>query len=173
MSELNLYKEGDLTHYNQQLVNCTLDRCWRECLVSSRYNERMVEVQHYNRRVYSDYLLLLKITLLTIAKIDDEFCRENRYKKKGLAIVPTKFGIAFTALILNQAGALVHIYTDGSVLISHGGIEMGQGLHTKMIQVRKKYLHFFLIQYSTLFQIMFYLSRFFDQFKINFSSIKN
>jgi len=49
--------------------------------------------------------------------------------------VPTKFGIAFTATFLNQAGALVHIYTDGSVLISHGGVEMGQGLHIKMIQV--------------------------------------
>lgn len=61
--------------------------------------------------------------------------RENRYKKKGLAIVPTKFGISFSIIFLNQAGALVHIYTDGSVLISHGGVEMGQGLHTKMIQV--------------------------------------
>ncbi|XP_050457292.1 xanthine dehydrogenase isoform X1 [Cataglyphis hispanica] len=114
LSELNLYKEGDLTHYNQQLVNCTLDRCWRECLVSSHYNERIIEIQRYNR--------------------------ENRYKKKGLAIVPTKFGIAFTVLVLNQAGALVHIYTDGSVLISHSGIEMGQGLHTKMIQVASRVL---------------------------------
>lgn len=75
-------------------------------------------------------------------KIDYEFCRENRYKKKGLAIVPTKFGIAFTVLVLNQAGALVHIYTDGSVLISHSGIEMGQGLHTKMIQVRVIFVFF-------------------------------
>ena len=50
-------------------------------------------------------------------------------------MVPTMFGIAFTALHLNQSGALVHIYADGSVLISHGGTEMGQGLHTKMIQV--------------------------------------
>lgn len=63
------------------------------------------------------------------------FCRKNRFRKKGLAIVPTKFGIAFTVLVLNQSGALVHIYIDGSVLISHGGVEMGQGLHTKMIQV--------------------------------------
>lgn len=63
------------------------------------------------------------------------FCRKNRFRKKGLAIVPTKFGIAFTVLVLNQAGALVHIYTDGSVLLSHSGVEMGQGLHTKMIQV--------------------------------------
>lgn len=61
--------------------------------------------------------------------------RLHRYKKKGLAVVPVKFGISFTTLFLNQAGALVHIYTDGSVLISHGGIEMGQGLHTKMTQV--------------------------------------
>lgn len=48
--------------------------------------------------------------------------------------MPTKFGIAFTALFLNQAGALIHVYQDGSVLLSHGGTEMGQGLHTKMIQ---------------------------------------
>jgi len=51
LSELNLYKESDLTHYNQQLVNCTLDRCWRECLVSSHYDERIVQVRHYNRQV--------------------------------------------------------------------------------------------------------------------------
>jgi len=130
---LNLYKEGDLTHYNQQLVNCTLDRCWRECLVLSRYDERIAKVQCYNRYVIID--CIVKVRSLTIIKFDDEFYRENRFKKKGLAIVPTKFGIAFTALHLNQAGALVHIYTDGSVLISHSGVEMGQGLHTKMIQV--------------------------------------
>ncbi|OAD58082.1 Xanthine dehydrogenase [Eufriesea mexicana] len=109
--ELNLYKEGDTTHYNQKLTNCTLQQCWEECIVSSNYNERFVQVQ-----------------------------RENRYKKRGLAIVPTKFGIAFTVIFLNQAGALVHVYTDGSVLISHGGVEMGQGLHTKMIQVASRSL---------------------------------
>ena len=49
--------------------------------------------------------------------------------------MPTKFGISYTLLFLNQSGALVHIYDDGSVLMSHGGTEMGQGLHTKMIQV--------------------------------------
>lgn len=53
-------------------------------------------------------------------------------------MVPTMFGIAFTSLFLNQAGALVHVYTDGSVLVSHGGTEMGQGLHTKMIQVASR-----------------------------------
>lgn len=63
------------------------------------------------------------------------FLRQNRWTKRGLAIVPTKFGISFTAVFLNQAGALLHIYTDGSVLLTHGGTEMGQGLHTKMVQV--------------------------------------
>ena len=53
--------------------------------------------------------------------------------KRGLAMVPTKFGIAFTAKYMNQGGALVHLYTDGTVLISHGGTEMGQGLHSVRI----------------------------------------
>ncbi|XP_012285983.1 xanthine dehydrogenase [Orussus abietinus] len=114
VSELNLYKEGDLTHYNQKLEHCTLERCWKQCLVSSNYEERLANIRRFNK--------------------------EHRYRKRGIAIVPTKFGIAFTALFLNQAGALVHIYTDGSVLISHGGTEMGQGLHTKMIQVASRIL---------------------------------
>lgn len=61
--------------------------------------------------------------------------RENKYKKRGIALVPVKFGISFTEIFMNQAGALVMVYTDGSILLSHGGTEMGQGLHTKMIQV--------------------------------------
>ncbi|MDD2729022.1 xanthine dehydrogenase molybdopterin binding subunit [Malikia sp.] len=55
--------------------------------------------------------------------------------KRGLALTPVKFGISFTATLLNQAGALVHVYTDGSVLLNHGGTEMGQGLHTKVAQI--------------------------------------
>ena len=55
--------------------------------------------------------------------------------KRGLAITPVKFGISFNLTAFNQAGALVHVYKDGSVLINHGGTEMGQGLHTKMLQV--------------------------------------
>ena len=54
---------------------------------------------------------------------------------RGVAMIPVKFGIAFTAVHLNQSGALVTVYTDGSVLLTHGGTEMGQGLHTKMVQV--------------------------------------
>ena len=63
------------------------------------------------------------------------FNRDSRWIKRGLALVPVKFGISFTAIHLNQAGALVQLYTDGSVLLNHGGTEMGQGLFTKVAQV--------------------------------------
>ena len=63
------------------------------------------------------------------------YFRENRWRKRGITMVPTLYGVSFNPIFLNQAGALVLVYTDGSVLISHGGTEMGQGLHTKMIQV--------------------------------------
>ncbi|XP_048699342.2 xanthine dehydrogenase/oxidase isoform X3 [Caretta caretta] len=112
--KLNLYNEGDLTHFNQKLEEFTLRRCWEECLVNSKYEARR--------------------------KLIDEFNRQNRWKKRGIAIIPTKFGISFTLSFLNQAGALVHVYTDGSVLLTHGGTEMGQGLHTKMIQVASRTL---------------------------------
>jgi xanthine dehydrogenase large subunit len=64
-----------------------------------------------------------------------EFNANNEVLKKGLALTPVKFGIAFNVTHFNQAGALVHIYTDGSVLVNHGGTEMGQGLNTKVAQV--------------------------------------
>lgn len=68
-----------------------------------------------------------------------EACRAfnagSPYLRRGIAITPVKFGISFTATHYNQAGALVHVYTDGSVQVNHGGTEMGQGLHTKMVQV--------------------------------------
>ncbi|KAG5867826.1 hypothetical protein JTB14_028231 [Gonioctena quinquepunctata] len=114
VSEINLYKEGDSTPFNQRLINCTLDQCWQKCMRSFDYHGRREKARKFNR--------------------------ENRYKKRGVSIIPTKFGIAFSAPYLNQAGALVLIYTDGSVLISHGGVEMGQGLHTKMIQVASRAL---------------------------------
>lgn len=65
----------------------------------------------------------------------DEFNKKSKWIKRGLSSIPTKFGIAFGVPHLNQAGALVHIYEDGSVLLTHGGTEMGQGLHTKMVMV--------------------------------------
>uniref|UniRef100_A0A8C0FTK1 Xanthine dehydrogenase/oxidase n=1 Tax=Bubo bubo TaxID=30461 RepID=A0A8C0FTK1_BUBBB len=112
--KLNLYHEGDLTHFNQKLEGFTLRRCWDECLSSSSYHARK--------------------------KLIEEFNKQNRWKKRGMCIIPTKFGISFTIPFLNQAGALVHVYTDGSVLLTHGGTEMGQGLHTKMIQVASRSL---------------------------------
>ncbi len=86
-----------------------------------------------------------------IAKLVDELEEASEYKarrkriisfnkisktiRKGIALTPVKFGISFTATWYNQAGALVHIYRDGSILINHGGIEMGQGLYTKVAQI--------------------------------------
>lgn len=113
--QMNLYQEGDQTHYNQVLEYCTLNRCWDECKAMSRMEERNKDIEEFNKT--------------------------HRFKKRGIAMVPTKFGIAFTALFLNQAGALVHVYKDGSVLVTHGGTEMGQGLHTKMLQVASKALN--------------------------------
>jgi xanthine dehydrogenase large subunit len=64
-----------------------------------------------------------------------KFNLKSKYLKKGIAITPVKFGISFTTTHLNQAGALVHIYTDGSVHLNHGGVEMGQGTNTKIAQL--------------------------------------
>ena len=68
----------------------------------------------------------------------DEFNKRNKIFKKGLSITPVKFGISFTTTHLNQAGSLVHIYTDGSIHLNHGGIEMGQGLMIKIAQITSK-----------------------------------
>ncbi len=63
------------------------------------------------------------------------FNAEHEHVKRAIAMTPIKFGISFNFTAFNQAGALVHVYKDGSVLVNHGGTEMGQGLHTKMLQV--------------------------------------
>jgi xanthine dehydrogenase large subunit len=63
------------------------------------------------------------------------FNADSRFLKRGLALTPVKFGISFTNIMLNQAGALVHLYNDGTVHVNHGGTEMGQGLFTKVAQV--------------------------------------
>lgn len=112
--ELNLYKDGDISLFKEPMVNCTVRRCWDECLQMSNYRVRQKRV--------------------------DVFNKENRWKKRGLTIIPTKFGLAFTEKFMNQAGALIHVYRDGSVMLAHGGVEMGQGLHTKMIQVASRAL---------------------------------
>jgi xanthine dehydrogenase molybdopterin-binding subunit B len=61
--------------------------------------------------------------------------RRPRYRKRGISVVPTKYGVSFGWKVLNQGAALVHVYMDGSVLVSVGGVEMGQGLHTKLRQI--------------------------------------
>ena len=68
-------------------------------------------------------------------KATRQFNQSSPILKKGIALTPLKFGISFNLVHFNQAGALVHVYTDGSVLVNHGGTEMGQGLHTKVAQV--------------------------------------
>jgi xanthine dehydrogenase/oxidase len=73
-------------------------------------------------------------------KAVQEFNTKYKYRKRGLHLTPTKFGVGFGFKQLNQAGALVHIYTDGSVLVSHAGMEMGQGLHTKVVQIAARCL---------------------------------
>ncbi|MBF8222123.1 xanthine dehydrogenase molybdopterin binding subunit [Halomonas sp. 328] len=100
------------------------------------------DVTHYGQRV--EQLQLLHDLIGELEQSSDywarrqaisDFNRESPIIKKGLALTPVKFGISFTVQHLNQAGALLHVYTDGSVQINHGGTEMGQGLHTKVCQV--------------------------------------
>ncbi|XP_010545582.1 PREDICTED: xanthine dehydrogenase 1 [Tarenaya hassleriana] len=109
IQEMNFQVEGSITHYGQRLEYCTLHQLWAELKTSCDF--------------------------LKVRREVDEFNRDNRWKKRGIAMVPTKFGISFTTKFLNQAGALVHVYTDGTVLVTHGGVEMGQGLHTKVAQI--------------------------------------
>ena len=95
-----------------------------------------LRLRHLNnlRNTYLEHKVL-NFNAARSKRICSNTCRQNRWKKRGMCVVPTKFGISYTLLCLNQSGALVLIYDDGSVLVSHGGTEMGQGLHTKMIQV--------------------------------------
>lgn len=107
----NLYQNdaGQSTPYHQPIEHNLLPELIPALEQSCHYRERREALQSWNRR--------------------------NPILKKGLALTPVKFGISFTAHHLNQAGALVHVYTDGSIQVNHGGTEMGQGLYTKVAQV--------------------------------------
>uniref|UniRef100_A0A8D0P4E3 aldehyde oxidase n=1 Tax=Sus scrofa TaxID=9823 RepID=A0A8D0P4E3_PIG len=105
---INMYKEIDQTPYKQEIDAKNLIQCWKECMAMSSYALRRTAVEKFNS--------------------------ENYWKKKGLAVVPLKYPVGTVSLAMGQAAALVHIYLDGSVLVTHGGIEMGQGVHTKMLQ---------------------------------------
>ncbi len=108
--ERNFYREGQHAHYGQLIKDAgRIERIWRGLEKSSDIETRRREVEAFNAK--------------------------SPHRKRGLAITPVKFGISFTTAFFNQAGALVLIYADGSVQVSHGGTEMGQGLHTKMLQI--------------------------------------
>jgi xanthine dehydrogenase large subunit len=99
------------------------------------------DVTHYQMKVEDNILRPLLETLENSSDYRRRRAAINRWNdnspviKRGLSITPVKFGISFTATLFNQAGALVHVYTDGSVQVNHGGTEMGQGLHTKIAQI--------------------------------------
>ncbi len=109
--KLNFYgkTENNITPYGQLVEDNVIHELVDELEKSSDYRSRRKEVQAFNQT--------------------------STIIKKGLALTPLKFGISFNVVHFNQAGALVHIYTDGSVLVNHGGTEMGQGLNTKVAQV--------------------------------------
>ena len=110
----NFYKKNrkNITHYGMKIEDNVINEIFNKLINKSNYKKRYSKIKKFNLK--------------------------NKYKKKGIAITPVKFGISFTTIHLNQAGALVHIYTDGSVHLNHGVIEMGQGTHTKIAQLVSK-----------------------------------
>ncbi|MBL0137528.1 MAG: xanthine dehydrogenase molybdopterin binding subunit [Bacteroidetes bacterium] len=98
-------------------------------------------ITHYGQEVELNRLFLIYDQLISTSdyfkrrKEVDAFNANHEFYKKGLALTPVKFGISFTTTFLNQAGALVNIYKDGTILVNHGGTEMGQGLNTKIAQI--------------------------------------
>jgi xanthine dehydrogenase large subunit len=114
---LNIYKDPAVsgnpatmvTQYGQTIADWVGDKVIDQVASEAKYRERRDSVNAFNK--------------------------VNKRRKRGLALVPLKFGISFTATMLNQGGALLNIYMDGSVSVNHGGTEMGQGLNTKMAQV--------------------------------------
>jgi len=103
-------KKKNITHYNMKIEDNVMHEIYDQLIKSSNYKSRQLNIKKFNEK--------------------------NTYIKKGIAITPVKFGISFTTWHLNQAGALVHIYSnDGSVHVNTGAIEMGQGTHTKIAQL--------------------------------------
>jgi len=101
--------ERNVTHYLQPVEDNIIDEIFDQLTASSDYEARRQEIQAFNAG--------------------------SAILKRGIAITPVKFGISFTNTQLNQAGALVHVYKDGTVQLNHGGTEMGQGLYIKVAQV--------------------------------------
>ncbi len=110
--ERNLYRakgETNTTPYGQEIGDNRLQTIWRELKRTSQLAQRRKEIAKWNAK--------------------------NPHHKRGIAMTPVKFGISFTLTFLNQAGALVLIYQDGSVQVNHGGTEMGQGIHTNIAAI--------------------------------------
>lgn len=99
----------DTTHYQMRVEDNILHELLPQLEQSAQYRQRVAAISAWNSR--------------------------QTALRRGIAITPVKFGISFTATLFNQAGALVHVYLDGSVQVNHGGTEMGQGLHTKVAQI--------------------------------------
>ncbi len=108
--ERNFIRATEKTHYNQVMDETVI--------VADMFSKLRRDSEFDQRR-----------------KAVDQFNKENRDKKRGLCLMPTVFGLSFTAKFLNQAGSLINVYTDGSVQINQSGTEMGQGLFTKMAQI--------------------------------------
>ncbi|MGJ8596095.1 xanthine dehydrogenase molybdopterin binding subunit [Sulfitobacter sp.] len=109
---VNYYKDGDTqqtTPYQQPVADCIINALTDRLCASANYAERRKTIAEWNVK--------------------------NPILKRGIALTPVKFGISFTLTHLNQAGALVHVYQDGSIHLNHGGTEMGQGLFQKVAQV--------------------------------------
>jgi len=107
----NFYQKNkkNITHYGMKIEDNVIQEIFNKLVKKSNYKKRYSKIKKFNLK--------------------------SKYLKKGIAITPVKFGISFTTTHLNQAGALVHIYTDGSVHLNHGGVEMGQGTNTKIAQL--------------------------------------
>ena len=110
--KINFYQKNkkNITHYGMKIEDNIINEIFSKLIKSSNYKNRRLNIKKFNLK--------------------------NKYLKKGLAITPVKFGISFTTRHLNQAGALVHIYyADGSIHVSTGAVEMGQGTYTKIAQL--------------------------------------
>ena len=103
------HDERNVTHYQQVVEDNMADMLFDQLLASSDYEQRRARIREFNAH--------------------------SKVLRRGIAITPVKFGISFTSTLLNQAGALVHVYKDGTVQLNHGGTEMGQGLYIKVAQV--------------------------------------
>lgn len=115
--ERNLYRgsgETNTTHYGQEIGDERIRRIWSELRTSAELDRRREAIRAFNE--------------------------SQTGLRRGIAMTPVKFGISFTFTPYNQAGALVLIYADGSVQVNHGGTEMGQGLHTKILGVAAREL---------------------------------